>query len=143
MLILEKNLIIIRSLAQIIVTAMSENNKLDRFNPETLPSYFDKLSKEQQDLYLSKLANDNADLVNYARKKVADSKTAENDMYVDLNYLSRLETENKMINVKRTYETGSGKMDINIKGGDRKLIIPIVITIAIVVIVVFFIVFTK
>lgn len=122
---------------------MSENNKLDRFNPETLPSYFDKLSKEQQDLYLSKLANDNADLVNYARKKVADSKTAENDMYVDLNYLSRLETENKMINVKRTYETGSGKMDINIKGGDRKLIIPIVITIAIVVIVVFFIVFTK
>jgi hypothetical protein len=143
LLILEKNLIIIRSLAQIIVTAMSENNKLDRFNPETLPSYFDKLSKEQQDLYLSKLANDNADLVNYARKKVADSKTAENDMYVDLNYLSRLETENKMINVKRTYETGSGKMDINIKGGDRKLIIPIVITIAIVVIVVFFIVFTK
>jgi hypothetical protein len=122
---------------------MTENNKLDRFNPETLPSYFDKLSKEQQELYLSKLATDNADLMTYAQKKVADSKTAEHDMHVDLNYLSRLETENKMINVKRTYETGSGKMDINIKGGDRKLIIPIVITIAIVVIVVFFIVFAK
>ena len=122
---------------------MSENNNLDRFNPEKLPAYFDKLTKEQQELYLTKLANDNADLMNYALKKVADSKTAEHDMSVDLNYLSKLETENKMINVKRTYETGSGKMDINIKGGDRKLIIPIVIAIAIVVIVVFFIVFNK
>jgi hypothetical protein len=122
---------------------MSENNRLDRFNPEKLPTYFDKLSKEQQDLYLTKLASDNAEMIKYASKKVADSKTAEHDMAVDLNFIGQLETENKMINVKRTYETGSGKMDINIKGGDRKLIIPIVVIIAIVVVVIFFIVFNK
>lgn len=122
---------------------MSENNKLDKFNPEKLPTYFDKLSEEQQNLYLSKLASDDVDMKKYAIKKVTDSKTAEHDMAVDLDFLARLETENKMINVKRTYETGSGKMDINIKGGDRKLIIPIIITIAIVVIVVFFLLTNK
>jgi len=122
---------------------MSENNKLDRFNPDKLPSYFEKLTKEQQDLYLSKLASDNADLIKYTNKKIADSKTAEHDMVVDLDYLSRLETENKMINVKRTYETGSGRMDINIKGGDKKLIIPIIIVIAIVTIIIFLILFNK
>lgn len=122
---------------------MSDSNQLDRFNPEKLPSYFDKLSKEQQDIYLSKLSTDNAEMIKYASKKVADSKTAEHDMAVDLNFIGQLETENKMINVKRTYETGSGRMDINIKGGDRKLIIPIVVIIAIVIVVIFFIVFNK
>lgn len=122
---------------------MSDNNQLDKFNPEKLPAYFEKLSKEQQDLYLSKLANDNAEIINYASKKIFDSKNAERDMAVELDFLSRLETENKMINVKRTYETGSGKMEINIKGGDRRLIIPILITLAIVVVIIFFILFYK
>lgn len=122
---------------------MSDNNKLDRFNPDKLPAYFEKLTKEQQDLYLSKLASDNAELIKYTTKKIADSKTAEHDMGVDLDYLSRLETENKMINVKRTYETGSGRMDINIKGGDRKLIIPIIVVVAIVTIIIFLILFNK
>ena len=42
------------------------------------------LKKEQQNEYLNKLAKDNADLINFAQKKVAKSKTAEHDMAVDL-----------------------------------------------------------
>ena len=64
-------------------------------------------------------------------------------MGVDLDYIGKLETENKMINVKRTYETGSGKMEISIRGGDRKLIIPVLIIISIVIIAALVIVFSK
>jgi hypothetical protein len=119
------------------------DNKLNKFNPENLPAYFDKLSEAQQSKYLEKLAGDNADLMHYASKKVADSKTAEHDMATDLDFLSRLETENKMINVKRTYETGSGRMEITIKGGDRKLIIPILVIVGIVLIAAVIILFWK
>jgi len=117
------------------------DNKLSRFNPENLPSYFGQLSEDQQKFYLEKLAADNADLIKYASKKVADSKTAEHDMAMDLDYIGKLETENKMINIKRTYETGSGRMEINIKGGDRKLIIPMVVIIGIIIIAALIIVF--
>ena len=118
-------------------------NKLNRFNPENLPSYFGQLTEEQKSLYLEKLASDNAELIKYASKKVADSKTAEHDMSMDIDYIGKLETENKMINIKRTYETGSGKMEINIKGGDRKLIIPIIVILSVVIIAALVIVFWK
>tara|TARA_Y100000385_G_scaffold268271_1_gene305148 strand:- start:229 stop:594 length:366 start_codon:yes stop_codon:yes gene_type:complete len=110
------------------------DNKLSRFNPDQLPSYFRKLTKEQQNEYLNKLAKDNADLINFAQKNVAKSKTAEHDMAVDLDYFSKLETENKFINVEREYESGSGKMKIEIKGGDRKLIVPVLVVVGILII---------
>jgi hypothetical protein len=116
-------------------------NKLNRFNPDSLPAYFNQLTPEQKEAYLEKLASNNADLIKYASKKVADSKTAEHDMGVELDYIAKLETENKMINIKRTYETGSGKMEINIKGGDKKLIIPIFLILGIVLIAALLIVF--
>lgn len=119
------------------------DNKLSRFNPENLPSYFSQLNEEQQSRYLEKLASDNAELMNYASKKVADSKTAENDMYTDLEFIGRLETENKVINIERTYESGSGRMKINIKGGDRRLIIPVFVILGIVIIAALVIVFWK
>ena len=121
---------------------MSEN-KLSRFNPDNLPAYFNQLTEEQQNAYLEKLASDNVELIKYATKKVADSKTAEHDMGVDIDFIGKLDTENKMINVKRTYETGSGKMEINIKGGDKKLIIPVLVIISIVIIAALVIVFAK
>jgi hypothetical protein len=121
---------------------MSEN-KLNRFNPDNLPAYFNQLTEEQQNAYLEKLASDNAELIKYATKKVADSKTAEHDMSMDLDYIGKLDSENKMINIKRTYETGSGKMEINIKGGDRKLIIPILVILGVLFIAALVIIFWR
>ena len=83
---------------------------------------------------LSKLASDNADLKRIAGEKVIQSKVAEHDMTNDLEFLKQIETENKVVSVKREYQTGSGKMELNIKGGDKKFLIPVLIVFGLIVI---------
>jgi hypothetical protein len=120
---------------------MEDNNKLQKFDLDALPAFFKDLTEIQQKAYLEKLANDNADLKKYANEKIIDSKVAERDMVTDLEFLKQIETENKVINVKREYQTGSGKMELNIKGGDKKFIIPILVILGIIIIAALVIVF--
>ena len=112
----------------------NKNNKLQKFDPDKLPDFFKDLSKEQQSLYLERLAVDDADLKRMANEKIIDSKIAERDMVTDLEYMKQIETENKVVNIKREYKTGSGKMEVNIKGGDKKFLIPVLIVIGLIVI---------
>jgi len=120
---------------------MDENNKLQKFDLDALPAFFKDLTEEQQKSYLEKLANDNADLKKYANEKIIDSKVAERDMVTDIEFLKQIETENKVINVKREYQTGSGKMELNIKGGDKKFIIPILVILGVILIAILVILF--
>jgi len=120
---------------------MDDNNKLQKFDLEALPSFFKDLTEDQQKIYLEKLAMDNAELKKYVGEKIADSKVAEGDMVRDIEFLKRIETENKVITVKREYQTGSGKMELNIKGGDKKFIIPVLIVLGIILIAVLVILF--
>lgn len=113
---------------------MEENNKLKRFDNEALPAFFKSLSEDQQKTYLEKLASDNADLKRIAGEKVIQSKVAEHDMTNDLEFLKQIETENKVVSVKREYNTGSGKMELNIKGGDKKFLIPVLIVVGLITI---------
>ncbi len=122
---------------------MEDNNKLQKFDLEALPSFFKDLNEEQQKVYLEKLAMDNADLKKYVGEKIADSKIAEGDMVRDIEFLKRIETENKVINVKRDYQTGSGKLELNIKGGDKKFIIPVLVVLGIILIAVLLIMFGR
>ena len=55
--------------------------------------------------------------------------------------MKQIETENKVINVKKEYNTGSGKMELNIKDGDKKFIIPILVILGIILIVVLVVLF--
>jgi hypothetical protein len=121
---------------------MEENNKLQKFDQDTLPAFFKDLTEDQQKTYLEKLASDNADLKKYANTKIIDSKVAERDMVTDIEFLKQIETENKVINVKRTYETGSGKMEVNLRGGDKKFIIPIIVVFGIILITILIIIFS-
>jgi hypothetical protein len=120
---------------------MEENNKLQKFDQDALPAFFKDLTEEQQKVYLEKLASDNADLKKYANEKIIDSKVAERDMVTDIEFLKQIETENKVINVKREYQTGSGKMEVNLRGGDKKFIIPILVVLGIILIAVLVILF--
>lgn len=122
---------------------MEDNNKLQKFDLEALPSFFKDLNDEQKKIYLEKLAMDNADLKKYVGEKIADSKIAEGDMVRDIEFLKRIETENKVINVKRDYQTGSGKLELNIKSGDKKFIIPVLVVLGIILIAVLFIMFGR
>ena len=56
-------------------------------------------------------------------------------------FMKQIETENKVINVKKEYNTGSGKMELNIKDGDKKFIIPILVILGIILIVVLVVLF--
>lgn len=120
---------------------MEENNKLQKYDQDSLPAFFKDLTEEQQKAYLEKLATDNAELKKYANEKIIDSKVAERDMVIDIEFLKQIETENKVINVKREYQTGSGKMELNLKGGDKKFIIPILVVLGIILIAVLVIIF--
>jgi len=122
---------------------VEDNNKLQKFDLEALPSFFKDLNDEQKKIYLEKLAMDNADLKKYVGEKIADSKIAEGDMVRDIEFLKRIETENKVINVKRDYQTGSGKLELNIKSGDKKFIIPVLVVLGIILIAVLFIMFGR
>ncbi len=120
---------------------MEGNNKLQKFDLDSLPAFFKDLTEVQQKAYLEKLANDNVDLEKYANEKIIDSKVAERDMVTDIEFLKQIETENKVINVKREYNTGLGKMELNIKGGDKKFIIPILVILGVILIAVLVILF--
>ena len=52
----------------------------------------------------------------------------------DLEFLKQIETENKVVSVNREYNTGSGKMELNIKGGDKKFLIPLLIVVGLITI---------
>ncbi len=120
---------------------MEGNNKLQKFDLDSLPAFFKDLTEVQQKAYLEKLANDNVDLEKYANEKIIDSKVAERDMVTDIEFLKQIETENKVINVKREYNTGLGKMELNIKGGDKKFIISILVILGVILIAVLVILF--
>jgi hypothetical protein len=120
---------------------MEDNNKLKKFDNEALPTFFKDLTEEQQKTYLDRLASDNVDLKRIASEKVIQSKVAEHDMTNDLEFLKQIETENKVISVKREYNTGSGKMELNIKGGDKKFLIPILVVVGIITIAILVIIF--
>jgi len=113
---------------------MEENKNLKKFDIDSLPSFFNDLTKEQQSIYLEKLAMDNADLKKLAGEKMIKSKIAANDMDTDIEFLSRIETDNKVVSVKREYQTGSGNLVLNLKGGDKKFLIPILIVAGLIVI---------
>jgi len=110
---------------------MEKENQLKKYNQDKLPDYFKDLSDEQQLAYLNKMADNDIEIKKYAKKKGVDSKIAEHDMTVDLEYLGQLETENKMVNIKRNYKTGSGEMKVDIKGGDKNFLIPILVVVVI------------
>ena len=118
-----------------------DKNKLQKFDSDSLPAYFKDLTEEQQKTYLEKLANDNADLKKFANEKIIQSKVAERDMVTDLEFLKQIETENKVVSIKRDYQTGSGKLELNIKGGDKKFLIPILIVVGLIAITILLVIF--
>jgi len=46
-----------------------------------------------------------------------DWQTTLNDMLLDIELIGKLEAENKMVSVKRTYETGFGRIELRLQYG--------------------------
>lgn len=120
-----------------------DKNKLKRIDDyQSLPEkYLNKLDKEKQEKFIEKHLENTLDIDKMKQEKVLKSRVAEHDLKVGQDNLSGLEAKNRYYTHKQGVETGSGHIDINVKGGDTKFIIPIVAVIGIIVIIILAIMF--
>ncbi len=106
---------------------------LQRFSPEQqLPPGFDKLPEADQLSILKRMNEKLTDNFIDANRAINKSRTAENDLHVHNENVARLDYERKIYSSKVSAETGSGKIDMQVRGGDTRFIVPILIVIGII-----------
>jgi hypothetical protein len=88
-----------------------------------------------------RIISDDLDVRKTAMEKILQSQIAHNDLATIMGELSALNKEGMYVKSKQTIKTGSGTFEIESKGGDTKLIIPVLVIIAIVIIAILVIVF--
>lgn len=114
---------------------MNEHNPqgLRRYSgEEQLPMGFDKLPEEDQRAILRRLQEKQVDVMVDLTRAVGKSRVAENDLDIHNENVARLDQERKVYSSKVTAETGSGKIDMQVRGGDTRFIVPILAVIGIV-----------
>lgn len=104
---------------------------------ESMPN-LDEGDKQQLQL---QIMSDNLELRKSAMDKLLKSQQAQADISDVMNQILEAPKQGVYINAKQTAETGSGKVEIEVKGGDTKFIVPVLTILAIVALVVLFIVF--
>ena len=67
-----------------------------------------------------------------AARAVLKSRTDENYLHVHNENVARLDHERKIYSSKVTAETGSGKIDMQVRGGDTRFIVPILVVIGVI-----------
>ena len=78
-----------------------------------------------------------------AMEMITQSQIAQHDLSVVLGELDALNKKGMYVRAEQTIKTGSGTMKIEMRGGDTKLIVPVVIVAGIVIIAAMLIVFWK
>ena len=114
---------------------MNEDNQrgLRRLDIEQqLPVGFEKLPEEDQRALLRRMSEKHVDVMADAARAVLKSRTAENDLHVHNDNVARLDHERKIYSSKVTAETGSGKIDMQVRGGDTRFIVPILVVIGVI-----------
>jgi hypothetical protein len=97
---------------------------------------------QKQELVQQLISND-VELIKNAKQKLADSGVAQNDISNFLSELAAVSKKGMYATSTLEAKTGSGKITMQFKGGDTKLIIPVLIIIGITIIAGLFIVFWK
>lgn len=110
-----------------------DNNKLLEIL-NTLPNLTDE---DRHDLSM-KIISDDMEVRKQAIERMSKSQQAVNDFNQMMGGLSQMNKQGAYIKSKQTFETGSGKFEIEMKGGDRRIIIPVLVILGIIVIAVLF-----
>lgn len=114
---------------------MSEDKPkgLQRFEVEPrLPAGFDQLPEEDQRAILRKMQDKQIDVMIEMQRAIGKSRIAENDLHVHNENVARLDHERKIYSSKVNAETGSGKIDMQVRGGDTRFIVPILVVIGVI-----------
>ena len=115
---------------------MKENEQrgLQKINlDKKLPIGFDKLSEKEQSQVLQKLQAQDIELRGELGKRLIKSHNAEHDLAIVASEIERLDHNKKFYTIRQKVESGAGDVEIKVKGGDTKFIIPILVVIGLII----------
>jgi predicted RND superfamily exporter protein len=122
----------------------NETNQLARIENTKIVEIINQIpnltDKDKYEL-TKQIASDDVDVRKSALDKITQSQIAQHDLKTIMNELSALNKEGVYVKSKQTIETGSGQFEIEMKGGDRKLIVPVMVILGVVLIAVLLILF--
>ena len=124
----------------------SNNNQIARIDSLKMLEIIEKipnLTADDKHELSKKIASDDIEIRKGALEKMTQSSIAHNDLVTIMGELSALNKEGMYVKSKQTIRTGSGTFEIESKGGDTKLIIPVLIIIAVVIIAIMVIMFWR
>ncbi len=125
---------------------MDNNNQLARLDNVKIIDIITKIpnltDEDRHELSL-RVASDDVEIRKGALEKITQSQIAQHDLMAIMGELTALNKQGMYVKSKQTIKTGSGTFEIEMKGGDTKLIIPVLIIIGVVIIAALVIVFWK
>jgi hypothetical protein len=125
---------------------MDNNNQLARLDNTKIIDIITKIPNltddDRHELSL-RVASDDVEIRKGALEKITQSQIAQNDLMAIMGELTALNKQGMYVKSKQTIKTGSGTFEIEMKGGDTKLIIPVLVILGVVIIAALVIVFWK
>lgn len=123
---------------------MDNNNQLARLDNTKIIDIITKIPNltddDRHELSL-RVASDDVEIRKEALGKITQSQIAQHDLMAIMGELTALNKQGMYVKSKQTIKTGSGTFDIEMKGGDTKLIVPVLVIVGIVIIAALVIVF--
>ena len=125
---------------------MDNNNQLARLDNTKIIDIITKIPNltddDRHELSL-RVASDDIEIRKGALEKITQSQIAQHDLMSNMSELTALNKQGMYVKSKQTIKTGSGTFEIEMKGGDTKLIIPVLVILGVVIIAALVIVFWK
>jgi uncharacterized membrane protein len=121
----------------------SQLSKLDHNKILDIISTIPHLTDQDRNELSKRVASDDVEIRKNAFEKLAQSQIAQNDLVVVQGEIAALNKQGMYVKAKQTIKTGSGQVEIEMKGGDTKLIIPVLVILGVVIITALVIVFWK
>lgn len=125
---------------------MDDNNQLTRLDNTKIIDIITKipnLTEDDRRKLLLRVASDDVEIRKGALEKMSQSQIAQHDLMAIMGELTALNKQGMYVKSKQTIKTGSGTFEIEIKGGDTKLIIPVLVILGVVTIAALVILFWK
>ena len=123
---------------------MDNNNQLARLDNikiiDIITNIPNLTDDDRHELSL-RVASDDVEIRKGALEKITQSQIAQHDLMAIMGELTAMSKQGMYVKSKQTIKTGSGTFEIEMKGGDTKLIIPVLIILGVVIIAALVIVF--
>ncbi len=125
---------------------MDNNNQLASLDNSKIIDIITRIPNltddDRHELSLCVASND-IEIRKGALEKITLSQIAQHDLVVIMGELTVMSKQGMYVKSKQTLKTGSGTFEIEMKGGDTKLIIPVMLILGVVIIAALLIVFWK